>query len=101
MRIAVPLIALIVLAGLSFSQPPDHVKEKAAQKAIVDLSENLDAPDLPERAARIVGEHDSEYISSVFMNSFRGGMGVGKLAPSNSPYGNSVQRLVMLWTNRP
>lgn len=101
MRIAVTFAVLILLAGLSFSQPPGHTKEKAAQKAIIELSDNLDAPDVPDRAARIVKEHDSEHISSVFMNTNRGGMGVGKLAPTNSPYANSVQRLVMTWINRP
>jgi hypothetical protein len=95
-------LAVVFLAGLSRGdQPPSHAEEKAAQKAIIELSENLDAPDVPERAAKIVREHASEHISSVFMNTNRGGMGVGRLAAGNRPYGDSVQRLVQTWTNRP
>lgn len=101
MRIAVPVVVLVGLAGLSFSQPPDNAKSTAAQKAIIELSENLDAADLPDRAARIVGEHESEHISSVFMQTRRGGMGVGKLAPSTLPHANSVDFLVRTWMRKP
>src|SRR5262249_9711049 len=100
--LAILPLALLVLAGLSRGDQPDpHVKHKAAQKAIIELSEILDSPDVPERAARIVGEHDSEDISSVFRNTRGGGMGVGKLAAGGPPYGDSVELLVRRWTNRP
>jgi hypothetical protein len=100
MRIALIALPLFLFAGLLRGDHPDpHAKQKAAQKAIIELSENLDAPDLPERAARIVGEHESENISSVFMNTRRGGMGVG-VPVTNPPYGDGVDFLVRRWVAR-
>jgi len=101
MRYAILAILLMFLAGLSRGDQSDpNAGQKAAQQAIIELSENLDAPDLPERAARIVGEHESENISSVFVNTRRGGMGAGPLG-MNPPYGDSVELFVRRLVARP
>jgi hypothetical protein len=100
---AVTLVAVALLAGLSRGDNPEpDASHKAAQKAIIELAENLDGTDVPERAAKVVRDHASEDISSVFMNRYRGGMGVGSLHPAGAaPQYDSVERLVRNWTNRP
>ena len=98
---AVALAALAAVAGLTRgdNDADPHAQKKAAQKAILALSERLDAPDVKERAEKIVRECDSEHISSVFMRTSRGGLGVGPLVPA--PGNDSGERLIMLWRNKP
>lgn len=103
LALCIPLALLAVVAGLSRGgdnvTPPEHQKKKAAQAAIIELSKNLDAPDVKERAAKIVREHESEDISSTFKTMMRGGMGVGDL--TKQPYANGVQALINRWRHTP
>ena len=66
-------------------------KSTMAQSAIIELGEMLVAKDVSERARRIVREHDSEHISSVFKIKKKGGLGIGKLTEiANTPDGIGV-----------
>jgi hypothetical protein len=85
---ALPLLAAAALAADPNNPVPEH---KAAQGAIRALSENLDASDLGARAARIVKEHDSCDISSVFAMGPRG-FGIGELKKAG--HRDSIERLV-------
>ena len=71
---------------------------KKAQIAILDLSENLDARDVSERAKQIVKENLSEDISSVFRPKSSGGVGVGKLTEAG--YRDNIQNLIAHLSNR-
>jgi len=67
------LAAVTVAAPLPKKKDP----QKAAQDAIVYLSERLDSPKVEELAKQIVREHESDNISSIFMLKSRGGLGTG------------------------
>lgn len=72
---------------------PEDVKRKAAQDAVVDLSENLGARDVSERAAKVVKAHASEDISSIFRLKRAGGLGIGNATEANHQDG--IERLVL------
>src|SRR5262249_3380862 len=69
----------LVSCLLAAQQPPQNSRQ-AAQAAIIDLSNNLDAKDVSARAKKIVDEQDSCDISSVFRMKRSGGVGIGKAA---------------------
>jgi len=75
------LIAVSVLLAAGsvalWADPPDFVTEKKAQAAIVNLSDRLDASNTSEMAKKIVAEHQSPDISSIFAPRHRGGLGIG------------------------
>jgi hypothetical protein len=79
--------------GLLRADAPDDAKRKAAQNAILELSQNLDAKDVSERAALIVKDHASEDISSVFRRKNAGGLGIGQAVEAG--HQDSIERLVM------
>jgi hypothetical protein len=73
---------------------PERVdKRKAAQAAILALSNNLDDRDVAALARNIVLKYDSEDISSVFQRSERGGLGIGALGKSSGQV-DSIQALI-------
>src|SRR4051794_15172411 len=96
------LTAALLALGITWSArsadpvPVDDRDE--ARKAIVDLSSNLTAPDVAERAKKIVKEHDSCDISTIFTLGRRHGLGIGKLTELNIP--DSVERLIIETSKR-
>ena len=105
MRAFITLAAVLTVAAFFAGVAPGgdesepHFKNKAAQADIVALSYHLDAPDVSERAKRVVQEHESEHISSIFGPVRRGGHGVGKLLGDDNRM--SIQHLVGRWSSRP
>jgi hypothetical protein len=95
---AVPVLGLVVVTTRTSADSPaedPNKAAKAAQAAIISLSQNLDAPDVKERAEKIVREHASENISSTFMRTSHGGLGAGRLAIN--PNSDGIDRLVRQW----
>jgi cytochrome c556 len=89
----IAMFAAAVLGGaVVFADPPPDSPRVKTVKAIADLSEHLDAPDVTERAKKIVAEYDSCDISNFFMVKRRGGFGIGKLAKTENQ--NAVHFLV-------
>jgi hypothetical protein len=88
------VLSSVVLAAPLPPRPltPEH----AAQRAILQLATKLDTAAVPGLAQKIVKEHDSENISSVFKMKRRGGLGTGIL-PENQ---DGIERLVMAWSRR-
>ena len=78
--------------GVLAADPPPDDPGKQAQAAILKLSDNLEARDVGERAKRIVGQHTSCDISSVFVPQRHGGLGIGRATEANHP--DSIDRLV-------
>lgn len=98
---AMRLLAVSVLGlGLGYStfgQPAtmsEDDKRVSAQSAILKLGDSLDAKDVADQARKIVKEHASEDISSVFKMRTKGGLGIGKLTEVEST-GDGVERLIM------
>ncbi len=85
----------LVLGSVALTAPLPHrplSPEKAAQNAILKLAEILDTTEVAALAQRIVREHDSEDISSVFKLKRVGGLGVGSIAPTENQDG--IERLI-------
>jgi hypothetical protein len=78
---------------------PEQLKRDKAQQAILNLSQNLNAPDVSEWAKAIVKEHHSEDISSVFKLKIRGGLGIGALTEAGFPQ-DGIERFIMLLSRR-
>ena len=90
------LIALCMSWALMSAEPADS--RQHAQAAILELAEHLNDRDVADRARKIVKEHDSCDISTIFQLKRRGGLGVGKLATSEMR--DSVQLLIMQLANK-
>src|SRR5712692_7928481 len=95
-------VASLLVLGLSWAlvcadTPADNPRQHA-QAAILDLAEHLNDRDVAERAQKIVNEHDSCDISTIFTVKNRGGLGIGKLAPAD--HRDSVQYLITLLSRR-
>lgn len=93
------LAVVAVGAGLVFTlraeQPTEEqLRNRAAQNEIVKLSDHLDARDVAERAQKIVKEHRSEDISSIFRHRNSGGLGVGNLIQAG--YQDGIERFINL-----
>jgi hypothetical protein len=96
-----PLIAALSFALCSVAlaaplTPRPLPPDQAAQQAILQLASKLDTADVPALAQKIVKEHESENISSVFRAKPRGGLGTGIL-PENQ---DGIERLVMAWSRK-
>jgi hypothetical protein len=97
-RIAIRMLPLVAL-GLGICTvcaaplPERCDPRKAAQAAILELSEKLEQKDVEALARKIVKEHESEDISSVFQRLDRGGLGLGSYAKAVK-HPNSVQALL-------
>jgi hypothetical protein len=104
MRVSIPrmLAASYVLAalgaGVLLAEPPEYQSQKKAQAAILNLSENLEAKDVADRAKKIVAEHDSADISSVFARKERGGLGIGELTQAG--HRDSIEYLINILSRR-
>jgi hypothetical protein len=95
---ALPALALLLtLTALSAGQDTSKPNYTPAVKDIVALSQNLEARDVAERAARIVKEHDSCDISSIFRVAPHG-PGIGEL--SKAGHRNSIEHLVRDYTRK-
>jgi hypothetical protein len=82
------------LAGGQPVSPSIMDKQAAAQSEVLRLGNKIGDPDVAELAKRIVKDHDSEDISSVFKKKMAGGLGIGKLTQvDNMPDG--IQPLMM------
>jgi hypothetical protein len=90
-------LPLLGLAALAAAQDVTKSPEKLAQEDIVRLGYNLDGKDVAERAQKIVKDHDSCDISSVFKMGPRG-LGIGELTKAG--HRNSVERLVQDYTRK-
>jgi hypothetical protein len=90
-RLLTALALLLTLTALSAGQDTSKPNYTPAVKDIVALSQNLEARDVTERAARIVKEHDSCDISTIFRPGPRG-PGIGALAKAG--HRNSIEALV-------
>jgi len=93
----------VVLLGLGWSllpadPPVPEDRDKQAQAAIVDLSQNLGARDASERAKKIVQEFKSDEISSIFARKEGGGLGIGNLTDIVPQ--NSIERLIVTLSHR-
>ncbi len=98
LALAIPILGMaVVTTRTSADNPQDDPakKAKAAQAAIIELSQYLDAPDAKARAQKIVREHAAEDISSTFMGTRFGGLGAGSLAVN--PNSDGIDRLVRQW----
>jgi hypothetical protein len=97
--LAVGAIGLILGAftlGADQSSPtpsPEDVKRKAAQDAILNLSQHLGDLDVSAQAKVIVAKHHSEDISSVFRQKHVGGIGIGKAVEVHTR--DSVESMVI------
>jgi hypothetical protein len=81
LAVAVMGICLAVAGSLAVAaDPPANNPAKLAQADIVALSQNLNAPDVADRARKIVQTHDSCDISTIFTMKTRGGHGIGASA---------------------
>lgn len=90
------VVVAVLFAGALLADTPDpHADKRKAQAAIVNLGENLNAEDVAARAQKIVKEHASDAISSVFARKSAGGLGIGDAA--KAPHLNSIDRLVRDW----
>jgi hypothetical protein len=98
--LAVAAAGSVLGLGLLRADEPnsDDIKRKAAQAAIQQLMENLDAKDVSDRAKKIVKEHESEFISSVFTMHARGGLGVGRLTEVG--FQDGIERFIKLLARR-
>jgi hypothetical protein len=92
------LTALFLGLG-SLAPAGEESPERAAQRDILALADNLDHPDAAIMAQNIVTTHDSCSISSVFAVRERGGLGIGSLAKVHQR--NSVERLVNDYARKP
>lgn len=81
-------LALTITLAARATDPVPLNDRQAAQLAILDLSNNLNAKNLSELARKIVADHDSCDISSIFQN--KRGLGIGKLTELGIP--NSIDR---------
>jgi hypothetical protein len=88
------VLCSVALAAPLTPRPP--TPEKAAQQAILQLAGKLDTGDISALAQKIVKEHESENISSVFKMKKMGGLGTGIL-PENQ---DGVERLVIAWSRK-
>jgi len=86
------IAAAIGFATVRADPAPPVDSAQAAKRAIVKLSENLNDKDVAEQAKKIVKEHDSCDISTIFTMNQRGGLGVGKLTEAG--FRDSVQHLI-------
>jgi hypothetical protein len=84
-------LPLLVCVALAAAQDVTKSPEKLAQEDIVRLAYNLDAPDAAQKAQKIVKDHDSCDISSVFKMGPRG-LGIGEL--KNAGHRDSVEMLI-------
>jgi hypothetical protein len=94
----VPALALVVCSVTAAAPLPPRpmTPEKAAQNAILDLASKLDTTDFSALAQKIVKEHDSEDISSIFRMKRRGGLGTGILPEDK----DGIERLVQAWSRK-
>jgi hypothetical protein len=92
---SLPMVALgLGICAASAAPLPERLDpRKAAQAAILDLSEKLDQKGVEALARKIVREHESDNISSVFQRLDRGGLGLGDYARAVK-HPNSVQALI-------
>jgi len=94
------IVALsLVLSSVALAAPLTPrplTPERAAQQAILQLASKLDTGDVPALAQKIVKEHESESISSVFRLKQRGGLGTGIL-PENR---DGIESLVRAWSRK-
>jgi hypothetical protein len=85
--------------GQTFFTSLEADKRAAAQNAILRLGEHLGDKDVADQAKKIVQQHASEDISSVFKLKAKGGLGIGKLIEvSTSPDG--IERFLIRLQNR-
>jgi len=85
------------LGLLAVAQPAAQQKPRRAVDAILELSDNLDRPDVSARAKKIVEDYDSCDISSVFVarSSGRGGAGIGSAVQAG--HRDRIDALVQDW----
>jgi len=95
--LAAATVALGTGLVLADPVPPEDGRIRA-QRAILDLAENLTAKDVADRAKKIVQEHDSCDISAFFVLSRHKGLGIGKLTELGIQ--DSVERLVQQLSKR-
>src|SRR5262249_42075718 len=93
----------VVLLGLGWSilpadPPVPEDRDKQAQAAIVELSQNLGGRDVSQRAKKIVQEYKSDEISSIFTRKEGGGLGIGNLTDIVPQ--NSIERLIVTLSRR-
>jgi hypothetical protein len=100
MRLLAARWLVVGVVGLGAAYPVLHAdtpvplnSRQKAQAAIVKLSQHLDDADVTEQAAKIIKEHDSCDISSVFRLRRHGGLGIGKAAEAANL--DSIERLVI------
>jgi len=84
------------LAFLAAAQPAAQQKPRRAVDAILELSDNLDRPDVSMRAKKIVDEFDSCDISTVFTKR-RPGKGAGIGSAVQAGHKDSIDDLVRDW----
>jgi hypothetical protein len=91
-------LALVVCSVTAAAPLPPRpmTPEKAAQNAILDLASKLDTTDFSDLAQKIVKEHHSEDISSIFRLKKRDGLGTGILPEDR----DGIERLVIAWSRK-
>jgi hypothetical protein len=92
------LLALGMILSVGRADPVPDTEREAAQKAIIDLSNNLDSKDVVAIAKKIVKDHDSCDISSIFTRKEGGGPGIGKLTELGYPDG--IERFILQMSRR-
>jgi len=88
-RLAIRAMVLSVLglgaaAAVSFADLPSDDPRVQVRAAIEDLSNHLNAKDVPNRAKKIVADFDSCDISTFFAAKRGGGFGIGSLAKNQN-----------------
>src|SRR5262245_61838875 len=97
--LAVASLALVLGWTALRAEPAAQLSsEKTAKNALTKLSDRLADKDVSEQASKIVKEHDSCDISSVFRIQTSGGLGIGKLTEAG--FRDSIQHLITGLSNR-
>jgi hypothetical protein len=91
-------LALGMILSVGRADPVPDTDREAAQKAIIDLSNKLNDKNVVAIAKKIVKDHDSCDISSIFRLKRGGGPGIGKLTELGYP--DSVEHLIIQMSRR-
>jgi hypothetical protein len=93
----VPLLLVLGSVALAdFPTPEPSPKDRAAQQAVLYLASQMETEDVSDLAQKLVREHDSENISSVFKVKRKGGLGTGILPPER----DGIERVLLMWEKK-
>jgi hypothetical protein len=98
MRWLIPCLFLLTCSAVLSAPPlPKPLSpEEAAQQAILYLADQIETEDVPNLAQKIVREHASENISSVFRFKRKGGLGTGILPEQQ----DGIERVLLKWQRK-